>query len=384
MFTKHTSTEKNIRAVVAVGFAGALCSILFLAFPAGLRSQEKPAFDKPFKVCRTYNTNTAPSQIVASDNNKSFVFTNEENFLVSINPETNLENWKSQTGGKLHPTMISDADSIFYLSSFENESQEITFTLNSISQKTGITNWQKKLSGYKNVLLFESSDQNLVFLSADSQGLLAIRKDDGNISWKNDIKPEIISLDLIGNDQVSILTDETVIRLSTRKGELVSETKIKENPISNSIKNNAYVLLGYPNGEFIKISATDRTSGIVWKIKAGGGISSLIEIEDETLVSSLDNFLYLYSTDSGKLKWKRRVSGRIKIKPLISEKFAIVLSSSDNIASIIELDGGKLVNQINIEDGNYFSDKPLILGKSIAFPTFRGIYLFVNSDSVCK
>ncbi len=382
MFIKHTSKAENIRVIVA----GIFYAILFLAFPIDFKSQEKPAFDKPFKICRTFGKSSGKAQIIASDNNTNLIFSNEDNFLISINPETNLENWRSQAGGKINPTLISDTvtESVYYLSSFEDESQKTIYTLNSISQRTGITNWQKKLGGYANIKLFENSDGKLLYLSAGSQNILAIQKNDGNINWTINIQPRIISLDTLINDQLGILTEESILKVSNRNGKILGETKIKKNPISNSIKNRSYLLLGYPNGEFIKISTVEKVSSIIWKIKAGGGISSLIEIENETLVSSLDNFLYLYSTESGKLKWKRRVSGRINIKPLVSEKFAIVLSSTDNIASIIELGGGKVVNQINIEDGNYFSDEPFILGKFIIFPTFRGIYLFINSDLNCK
>jgi outer membrane protein assembly factor BamB len=364
--------------------AAVLCSILNLAIPVFVKTQDKPAFDKPFKVCRIFESSNDFSQVIASDNNKSLVFINKENFIVSINPETKLENWKSEIAGKLHPAIVSDTESLYYLSSFSNETQEIVYILNSVSQKTGLNNWQKRITGYTNLKLSDVFDKSLVYLSAESRNILAIKKNDGNQQWITNVKPRIITIDSTEDESLNVLTEESLLKMSSRNGETLSETKIKNSPSSNSIKNKDYVLLGYPNGEFIKISALEKVSGTLWKIKAGGGISSLIEIDGKTLVSSLDNFLYLYSTDNGKLKWKRRVSGRINIKPVVNENFAIVLSSSDNIASIVELDGGKIVNQIIIEEGNYFSEKPSILEEFIIFPTFRGIYVFTNSDLECK
>lgn len=381
MFIKNTSTKKYMRAKAVT----ILYIILFLAFPDSLKSEVIPEFDKPFKICRIYGNNSGRAQLVASDNENSIVFTNGNNYILSANPRTKLENWKSQTGGRLYPAIFSDGDSIFYLSSYRNESKDETFILNSISKKTGISNWQKKLSGYSNIKLFESFDKESIYLTSENKHVLAVRKKDGTINWVKNIQPAIISINTLSNELISILTVDSLIKLSTDSGKILYESKIKKNPTSNSIRNNSYLLLGYSNGEFMKISYDNgKVNDILWKIKAGGSISSVIEIEDEVLISSYDNFLYLYSTASGKLRWKRRVSGRINIKPLIIEKHAIVLSSSDNIASIVELEGGRIINQIKIEDGNYFSDEPILLDEFIIFPTFKGLYLYVNSDFDCN
>lgn len=380
MLKKNTSTDKYMRAAVLIF----IHIILYFTYPNDLKSQQMPSFEKPFKLCRTYLNSSGTTQNLASDNNKNIIFTSDNNYIYSINPETNLENWKSQTSGKISPVINSDLENIYYLTSIENGSEERTFILNSISQKTGITNWQKKLGNFTNIKLHEASDENLIYLSAENHSILAINKTDGFTNWTKNLQPQIISVNTLSTNQINVLTEDSVIKIAKNNGEFLGEIRIRKNPTSNSISKKTYLLLGYSDGEFIKITADTKSSDFLWKIKAGGGISSITEIENKILFSSLDNFLYLYTTANGKLKWKRRVSGRINIKPLIYEKYAIVLSSSDNIASIIELDEGKVVNQIIIEDGNYFSGTPLILGKFIVFPTFRGIHLFINADLECK
>ena len=380
MFIKNASTKKILRAIIS----GILPVILWATFAVGAESRDSPEFDKPFKVCRIYPNTGGAVQTAASDNEQNLIYTNENNFLSSVNPESSIENWRSQTGGKISPTIISDNESIYFLSSFVDESQETIYTLNSISQKTGIANWQKKLAGYREIRLSESVEQNTIYLTAENRSILAVAKTDGTQKWTKNLRSKIISITALPNNRLSVLTEESLIKLSNSGGELISENKIRKNPSGNSIGSDAYLLLGYANGEFLKISSAGNAENVLWKIKAGGNISSVIEIENEVLISSFDNFLYLYSISSGKLRWKRRVSGRINIKPLIVKNYAIVLSSTDSIASIVDLDGGKIVNQIKIEDGNYFSDDPIVLGKFIIFPTFRGIYLFVNSDYDCK
>lgn len=380
MFKEIPPIKKHVRAIVCGIWSIMVCSVLTEC----IKSQETAEFDKPFKVCRIYPLGGGATQITASDNNTNFIFTNESNYLLSVNPESKLENWKSLAGGKLYPVIVADNDSVYFLSSFENEAQRTNYILNSISQKTGITNWQKKLDGYSNIKLFESADKETIYLTAENHNLLAVRKKDGNLNWTKNLQAKVISIATRLTSQISVLTEKSLFQLSTENGTLLSQTKIKSAPASESIGGNGYVWLGYPNGELLKISSAGKVAEVLWKIKTGGNISSVIELENEVLISSYDNFLYLYSVSSGKLKWKRRVSGRINLKPLIVKKHAIVLSATDSVASIIELDAGKIINQIVIEDGNYFSDEPIILGKFIIFPTFRGVYLFVNSDSECR
>ncbi len=378
MFKNNTSSNNFVVRFSAICLSGV---VLFFSL-AEIFGQEKIKFAEPFRKCKVFGTNSGFSQTIASDNESNLIYSEDKYSLISVNLETNLENWKSQTVGKLDKIVISDKDSLFYISSSENEKQKMTYFLNSLSIKTGITNWQKKF--VENVRLNQTENEDLIFLIKEDMFLLAIEKNTGKTLWANTMQDKILSAKSETDGQINILTKDKLLNFSIRSGELINDIKLNKNSVNNSLVRNSYLLLGYPTGEFIKVSAENDKNEVVWRIKTGGGITDLIEVKDEVLVTSLDNFLYLYSIDSGKLKWKRRVGGRINIKPLIYDNHAIVLNSAENSASIIELREGKVINQIRIEDNNNFSGPPIILGGYFIFQTFKGIYLFTNSNSECR
>jgi hypothetical protein len=83
------------------------------------------------------------------------------------------------------------------------------------------------------------------------------------------------------------------------------------------------------------------------------------------------------------LKWKRRVSGRIKIKPLLFGGYTVVVTDGDNSVSIISLRDGRVVNKIDLEADNYFSGQPIVLGNYLIVQTYKGVFFFVNGTESC-
>ena len=370
----------------AVLYGGLLSAVLLLlsGLPKNIKAQEKPNLSEPFKRCWVYGDSNGLSRIVASDNESNIILTIDNYSLISINPATNLENWKSLSGGKLETEVISDESNLFFVTSFEKESKDRTFTLNSISLRTGITNWQKKLTDYPSAKLNRIKNRELLFLTTEDKFLTAVRKNNGEIVWTKIFPSPIISVEASNPEHLNILMADRLLRVRTNSGEAFDETKLKKNEISNSVITDSYLLLGYSTGEIAKITAEASKNDVLWKIKAGASISGLVMYQNEVLVTSLDNFIYLFSGESGKLRWKKRVAGRINIKPLIYSNFAIVVNSGDNAVSVVDLRDGKVVNQIQLEEDNYFSGPPLVSGIFMVVQTFKGAYFFVNTSVNCK
>jgi outer membrane protein assembly factor BamB len=344
--------------------------------------QGKPDLTKPFKKCWSYGAGNGLSRIAASDNESRIILTNDEFKLVSIDLRTKRENWITEAGGYLGDYAASDSNNLFFLTSFVDRNKSKIFTLNSISLQTGITVWQRRLTDYSSVRLYSSQDKTRIFLISGDKLLLLVNKIDGSIQWKKEFADPVISLESVSENDLNILTGSRLYRVSAQDGAVLSEWKFNGKPFIKAILKNDYVFWGYPTGEVAKSDAGNRRE-ILWKVKTGGSISELYELNDGVLVASLDNFLYLFSKVNGDIRWKRRVSGRINIKPLIYGNFAIVLSSADNLAIIIDLSDGKVVNQISVEDDNYFLGQPLIVGNQLVLQTYRGVYFFVNSNLSC-
>ena len=342
----------------------------------------KPNLAEPFKRCRVFGGNTGLTRILASDNEFNVIFTNDNFWIISLNPDTNLENWKTQTGGKLEGEAVSDETNLYFLTSFENESGEKNYTLNSISSKTGITSWQKKLTTSNIFSLNQSKNRDLLFLKIGEKSLTAVSKDSGEIRWTKEFTTSLVTVDTSKPAHLGIVLEDRLIRISTASGNVLDETKLKKSPVTSSVINGSYFLLGYSNGEIRSVSAGENE--VLWKIKTGAGISGIAEYEEQALVTSLDNFIYLFSLSGGKLKWKKRVAGRINFKPLILGDFALVVNTGDNSTSVIDLRDGKVVNQISLEQDIYFSGQPFVIGSYIVLQTSKGLQMFANTNNECK
>lgn len=353
---------------------------------------EKPDLSKPFKKCWEYSIKNERSLAVASDNELQLIISNG-NSLISIDPITKLENWKSEISGELIPKTISDKESLFFITMFESkndpeldykEKREENITFNSISLKTGITKWQQKISRNQQLEIKSIYHKDIIFITDDNKTLFAIQKKDGVMRWKKGFSSLISSLEVALPMDIKVLTGNHLFRLNAETGVVLEEIKVGDNSAKNFIIKEDYIITGDAVGNVTKFITEKGKSGISWKVKTGGSISNLISLEEDILVTSLDNFLYLFSSEKGKLKWKRRLNGRISLRPLMFDNYAVVVNSSDNIAIIVDLRDGKVVNQIQIEDENYFSASPLILRNFLIFQTLKGIYFFSNTDVSCS
>jgi outer membrane protein assembly factor BamB len=383
MFIKSAST--NTKKFTRIFFLSCvLVTACLHGFVREIQGKDSPNLSEPFKKCLVYGTGNGLSKIVASDNVSNLILTTDNYSLASINPSTGLENWKSQTGGRLEGDTVTDETSLFFITSYESENKDRTYILNSVSLKTGTTNWQKKFTDGGKISLQPIVDKDIIFILAGEKSICTILKSDGNTIWTKDFPFRIFAIETIKPGLISVLLENRLIRVFIKTGEILAEAKLKKESISSFIANESYILFGYVTGEIIKAAPSENKIEILWKIKAGAGISGLSEYHDGVLVTSLDNFIYLYSMESGKLRWKKRVAGRINIKPLIIGEFAVVASSGDNSASVFDMRDGKVVNQIQVETDNYFSGQPQAVGRYIIFQTFKGTYFFVNTNVSCK
>jgi hypothetical protein len=122
MYKTRTSIKKFFKTEL---FGGLLTIILVSGLPlrfAGQEKQEKPDLKKPFKKCWDYGGKSGQTAIVASDNNQQVIIKNYNSSLVSIDPVTKLENWKSEIRGQIQRKILSDENTLFFATDFETNS----------------------------------------------------------------------------------------------------------------------------------------------------------------------------------------------------------------------------------------------------------------------
>jgi outer membrane protein assembly factor BamB len=119
-----------------------------------------------------------------------------------------------------------------------------------------------------------------------------------------------------------------------------------------------------------------------WKFRAGGRIVFVKPVNENVLLGSADNFVYFMSVEYGNLLWKRRLPGRIANGELIGNNLAIFTVVGENSAYVIELEKGRLVDQISLADEDAFLLTPIgANGAHLFAATRKGISAFSSDCS---
>jgi len=357
-----------------------------MSLAGGVLAQPAPDLEAPFKQCPALLPGNGSASIIASDNEHNIYFINSESNIISIDQSARTENWRSQISGKILTDVHIDTGSLYFLTYFEDMEKKRIVSLNSMSLKTGLINWQRKISEFTETkdlrIQNKAPDRKFLYITGDNR-LTAIGKDDGKQLWSKSFPLPIRSVEDSRDEKLSVLTDDSMYILYGRTGEETQVRLQRKSPMY-LLNNGSDLILGYRTGEIIKTRTQDGRSEPDWNLKTGGGVTGLYEYQNKVLATSLDNFVYMISKENGNLSWKKRVSGRILIRPLIYQKQAVVLTSGDNLATIIDLESGKAVNQIRIEEDNYFSGESYISGRFLILQTFRGVYYFTNTNKNCN
>jgi outer membrane protein assembly factor BamB len=374
-------------------FGWLLALFLANAISLSIRAGGKPNFAEPFLKCRTFGVDNGLTRIIASDNisdnstvnisdnSTEIILTTDGYSLISLNTSVFKESWKSQTGGRLESFALTDENNLYVLSSYPAEDKTKIYNLTSASLKTGLTIWQKKIQGFSNLKLNGIKNGEFLFLLAGDKHLLAASKLNGQIIWDKHFPAPVTALYQSTPEKIDALLNDRLQTISILTGDVLEELNLKKLSPTAAVIETQSLLLGYETGETSKIALNGKREDVIWRIKAGGGISGLLAYQNLVLVTSLDNFIYLYSGDSGKLRWKKRVAGRINIKPQIFGDYALVLNSGDNSAAVIDLRDGKVVNQIQLEDENFFSGEPVLTGRYLVMQTSKGLYFYANPSA---
>ena len=351
--------------------------LMLISFQIRVFNQESFNWETPFKKCWELAVGFGAIGGVASDNN-SLIFNTDRNTLYSINVESGKENWKTTLGGNIRLELISDKKSIIFFSSIEtiDNNNNNNLIVYSIDNRTGITNWRFETQINGKLTILQNENQ---FFLVENNGLInCFDKIEGKRIWKKNLSTEIESAIILDSNQLLVLTSKEFTILSTKIGDILKVISIKQKLSNILFFNNSKkeFIAGNSTGNLFSYSLIGNKT--LWSVKLGGGITSLLITDFGLLVSSLDNFIYLFDIKNGRLKWRKRISGRINITPTIIDKYLIVLNSSTNIALIIDIKSGKSINQISINEDDVFLGSPIIFNDFIVFRSYRGIYAFSN------
>ena len=343
----------------------------------------------PFRFCWSYQTGIKVTSIVASDNSE----------LTSINFLGETQ-WKTELGGQTISNLLIIGDNIFLASKpIDVEPSNVTVsetgenlsrkpnTIRSINRFTGVTNWLMKIFDSEKIHL-SGYDDNIIVIGRE--GIIkSIKANNGQIVWEDRFSSELSSEPYIENTQTVLVgtTDGYIIRRSLNSGRQIRKMKVTTAPtavLTDQYQQNLF--WGDAKGSVFSVKNTDPGINPVkyksrWQFRNGASISHLVATSNGLLISSYDNFVYFISYEDGEIIWKRRFAGRIDLAPFIGGTYAVILTTVDSDAVVIEMSSGKQVNKISLKDVNLFTNSPTKIGNQLLFPTLNGIFSF--STGIC-
>ncbi len=343
----------------------------------------------PLKLClQRLNKKIEPLNI-ASDNQSSIFIAFRGGRIEKINLDGNFGTWVSELGGEIASDLIFEDKRVFlitkvpliYSAKENDESQQtINYVLWSLDAETGVTIWRLPFTAKSSVLL--KSFQDKIFLTEKDGGVTSIRKSDAQIIWKENFGQEISSPPDLNKNKIYISTgDNSILTVSADNGVIVSKLSKLKSPASILIADENNLYWGDRKG-FVTRADTS-TKSRIWNVRYGGEISSLTITRNGVLVTSLDNFVYLISMQKGKKIWKRRLAGRILVRPLIAHGFVVFVTAADNNAVILDLRNGRIINQISLADTSFILSAPLVIRNLLVFSTSKGIFAFAGINANC-
>jgi outer membrane protein assembly factor BamB len=371
-----------------------------------MRSANRFGFDltAPLKICRTLQN--VGGAFIASDNvntkkdddNLFLYFTNDESDfkLENTDKKDARRIWVVELGGKMVSGLLLADENLFLIVKSGDK-----YVLKSLSRLTGVTNWQStpfsissRFEGEPTEEFFLHAYRSTVIVVGRSGEIYSFGKNDGRERWNVLLENNLTATPAFGDNLVAVgLADGKLKIVSLNDGvelkrfESVDAAKasgtLAVSIVSAVIFQTAGRIIYGDNRGFL--TAVDLESGkTFWKMRsAAAAITGIERAPKGLLISSLDNFIYFVSYDKGRRLWKRRLAGRVVYRPLILDRYAVVINSFAPRADIIELLSGKTVNQIDFDEENYFIGDIVFGGSLLAFQTARGLTVF-HADGICS
>ncbi|CAN5720550.1 hypothetical protein BH20ACI4_BH20ACI4_00340 [soil metagenome] len=325
---------------------------------------------QPFVKCLETKNNLIDQ--IASDNNQTIIVENS-GIVRQINNSDHLQNWHIELGNKLESIPYLYETNILlisYAKEIKNANQQTS--IRQINSLTGITDWITSLNPSEQFLMIRDSNTENITLLSDKLNIRQIEPKNGKILWSIDLKGDLGKY-TSGRDFLYILTTEDklfIIRI--KDGSILSETEFKSKNVSALSYINDSLFLGNIKGVLYKFSDNTKVEKL---FRTGGEVSFIKSFGSELLVVSRDNFLYYYSTEKEKILWKKRLSGRVILEPVIYQDLIFTTSLVEPVIYIFNRIDGTLVNQINLGE-NYYIKKIAVNESGVNVLTTSGLLKF--------
>lgn len=333
----------------------------------------------PFKQCWAFPINDMSKTGIASDNGESLFVALADGTIEAITKSDGKIAWKAEIGGDITSQLFFEGTKLIVVTN-SSEPGKNTMILRAISQETGIPSWQIEFENQTPVeWTYLLSDQSKIFLVTQTGVIHSIDKQTGRLLGQHKAVSQFSSYPKLSSSKIYVGSfEKSVFVYSILTGEITETINVPAAPSVIEVRDDDALVIGDKMGNIILYDQKSQRK--LWKARAGAEILSIEKAEKGYLVSSGDNFVYLIADKNGKRLWKKRLAGKNSGTISRAAGIAVFATLNDEVASFLETNKGKLINQIFLEEDEYFINKPLISGNSVIFPTSKGLRSYSPKD----
>ncbi len=324
---------------------------------------------EPFVRCGFYIIDLNESVSISHDGD-SFYAAEPDGVVRAISSRDGSTQWTAELGGAIASNIVTDDVRVFVISTAITEDPDSTRPayLRALNKTTGITQFVVNLPAGDRPALAMSGNTLIVSERTTVKAYSAI---DGTPVWSSSRDAEEESF-LFTDGGWAATSGNAVTILEVSTGTEASRFE-SEHPVSAVAFSKDRTFVGDNNGNVVSVSG----GSAHWRFKTGGRVSSLIATSAGLVAASHDNFVYLLSSDNGKVMWRRRMPGRIADGISVVDSQLLVRVIGDGRLFIVGTDDGKIVDQIDIEGGISVNGSPLVTTSgSVVVPTPEGLLVY--------
>jgi len=345
-------------------------------------------------VCSKALSNNIADLGIASDNHLFYIPYLGGN-LSSINIATGEKLWKTELGGRIISAPMLDknnkknlyiATTTFGADEHSNRTNDSTtrgtFFLRSINKTTGLTNWLAAIGeeGQAEEIFLHDFREKIIVVNKNGF-ISAFNKSDGQSIWKISLDKTLTSTPFFLENTVTIAVDKKILTISLENASVLFQSDTAATPTTLFLLDNNNLFWGDSSGNVYAINIM--TKKVFWRFRNGAQISYITFTSRGLLLTSYDNFVYLVSATKGKQVWKKRLSGRITIEPLIVGNLVIISSLTASEVFVLDLLDGRLINRFSFMEENLPLNQPLLRDNLLIFTTIKGIFAFSQIGGRC-
>lgn len=360
-----------------------LVSCLFFGIQVFAQTADK--FELPQVECRHLRNDSFIDNLSASDNNIYLTFESKSQ-LASFNLETGEKNWVSDFGAEIISAPLIDSvkkKNIFLATkTFEIAGgKRISSTLLSLSSLTGLPLWQTAMTSESRIFLYNFKDK---ILSIDKDGNTAgLYKSDGKPIWKKSFGSPLAAEPFAAGEFLIVPFAKEIVSISSENA--AASFRIETlSPVTALSYSADRLYTGDANGVIHAYSINKKKKKTLWKFQNGGAVSFINYTSRGLLVTSFDNFAYMLDIRSGNPIWKTRFAGRIALQPLVAGTTAAITSVGSSELLVLDLQTGKILNQINFDEKGFLSSPPLSAGRFLLYAVAKDVYAVSNDNGLAN